>query len=65
MDLSKFTEKSQAALSEAQNLADDYVGVEHGDLYAVVVVQLPEQVSDEERALWEKLSRVSHFNPRL
>jgi curved DNA-binding protein len=37
---------------------------ERGDLYAVVVVQLPEQVSDEERAPWEELSRVSHFNPR-
>ena len=37
---------------------------ERGDLYAVVVVQLPQQVSDEERALWEKLRRISTFNPR-
>jgi curved DNA-binding protein len=37
---------------------------ERGDLYAVVVVQLPAHVSDEERALWEQLSRLSTFNPR-
>jgi len=27
-------------------------------------VQLPPQLSDEERELWEKLGRVSRFNPR-
>ena len=37
---------------------------ERGDFYVVVNVQLPRQTSDEERALWEKLSRVSRFNPR-
>jgi curved DNA-binding protein len=37
---------------------------ERGDLYAVVNVRLPQQVSDEERALWEKLSRISRSNPR-
>jgi curved DNA-binding protein len=37
---------------------------ERGDFYAVVVVQLPQQVSDEERALWEKLRDTSTFNPR-
>jgi curved DNA-binding protein len=37
---------------------------ERGDLYVVVNVQLPQKLSDEERALWEKLSRVSSFNPR-
>jgi curved DNA-binding protein len=35
-----------------------------GDLYVVVNVQLPERLTDEERALWEKLRSVSHFNPR-
>ena len=39
-------------------------GAEHGDLYVVVNVQLPQQLNDEERALWEKLSRASRFNPR-
>jgi curved DNA-binding protein len=37
---------------------------ERGDLYVVVNVQLPQQLSDEERALWEKLSRISRFQPR-
>jgi curved DNA-binding protein len=37
---------------------------ERGDLYAVVVVQLPQHVSDDERALWEQLRRASTFNPR-
>jgi curved DNA-binding protein len=37
---------------------------ERGDLYVVVNVQLPPQLSDEERELWEKLGRVSRFNPR-
>jgi curved DNA-binding protein len=37
---------------------------ERGDLYVVVKVQLPSELSREERELWEKLSHVSHFNPR-
>jgi len=37
---------------------------ERGDLYIIVDVQLPAQLTDEERELWEKLSRVSRFNPR-
>ena len=35
-----------------------------GDLYVVVNVELPEQITEEERELWKQLSRVSHFNPR-
>ena len=35
-----------------------------GDLYVVVEVQLPKKINDEERALWEKLGRISGFNPR-
>ncbi len=38
---------------------------ERGDLYVLVSVQLPTQVSEEERALWEKLRSTSTFNPRL
>lgn len=38
---------------------------ERGDLYAVVSVQLPQQVTDDERELWEKLGRLSRFNPRV
>jgi len=37
---------------------------ERGDLYVVANVHLPENLTDEARALWEKLSRASHFNPR-
>lgn len=35
-----------------------------GDLYVVMEVELPPKVTDEERALWEKLRDVSRFNPR-
>jgi curved DNA-binding protein len=35
-----------------------------GDLYVVANIRLPEQLDDEERALWEKLGRASRFNPR-
>ena len=37
---------------------------EQGDLYVVVNIELPQQITDEERELWTKLSRVSDFNPR-
>jgi len=37
---------------------------ERGDLYVVINVQLPKQVTPEERELWEKLARISRFNPR-
>jgi curved DNA-binding protein len=36
----------------------------HGDLYVVIHIELPPKVTQEERALWEKLSEVSNFNPR-
>jgi len=34
------------------------------DLFVVVKVQLPETVSEKERALWEHLASESNFNPR-
>ena len=37
---------------------------ERGDFHAVLTVHLPAKLNDEERALWEKLRTVSHFNPR-
>jgi curved DNA-binding protein len=37
---------------------------QQGDLYVVINVQLPEEITDKERDLWEQLSRVSTFNPR-
>jgi curved DNA-binding protein len=39
-------------------------GHSRGDLYAVVQVQVPDAVSAEEHALWEKLAHVSKFKPR-
>lgn len=37
---------------------------ERGDFYVTVTVRLPSKLSDEERALWEKLRSTSKFNPR-
>jgi curved DNA-binding protein len=37
---------------------------EKGDLYVVARVQMPRQISDQEKALWEQLARESTFNPR-
>ena len=37
---------------------------ERGDLYVVVNVELPQNITDEERALWERLCSTSRFNPR-
>ena len=36
----------------------------HGDLYAVLKIEVPKQLSDEERELFERLAEVSKFNPR-
>ncbi|MDB6109564.1 MAG: molecular chaperone DnaJ [Pedosphaera sp.] len=35
-----------------------------GDLYVVVEVQLPKQINEEERALWEQLGQLSTTHPR-
>lgn len=37
---------------------------QRGDLYAVTSLEVPTQVSSDERELWEQLSRKSRFNPR-
>ncbi len=37
---------------------------ERGDLYVVINVELPAELNAEERAAWERLARVSRFNPR-
>lgn len=36
----------------------------HGDLYAIMKIVVPKKLSEEERELYENLSRVSSFNPR-
>jgi len=37
---------------------------ERGDFYVTITVRLPSGLTDEERALWEKLRSGSKFNPR-
>lgn len=39
-------------------------GGEAGDLYVIARVQMPKELSEKEKELWEQLARVSHFNPR-
>jgi curved DNA-binding protein len=36
----------------------------HGDLYAVLKIEVPKKLTDEERELFERLAEVSKFNPR-
>jgi curved DNA-binding protein len=36
----------------------------HGDLIVVTRVELPTDLNDSERKLWQDLARESHFNPR-
>jgi curved DNA-binding protein len=57
------TDNGQQLRVRGQGLPKGQNG-ERGDLYVVVKVELPQKISDEERALWEELSRVSRFNPR-
>lgn len=35
-----------------------------GDLYVNATIEMPKQISETERALWEKLAKESRFNPR-
>jgi curved DNA-binding protein len=35
-----------------------------GDLYAVISIHAPSEVSEEERRLWQQLAEKSNFNPR-
>ncbi|MCS6856126.1 MAG: HSP40/DnaJ peptide-binding protein [Sandaracinaceae bacterium] len=37
---------------------------ERGDLYAVVEIHVPSEITPEEQALYEKLARLSGFRPR-
>lgn len=39
-------------------------GGEKGDLFLKITVQVPPRLNDQERELFEKLAKVSHFNPR-
>jgi curved DNA-binding protein len=35
-----------------------------GDLYVVAHIQMPKEIRDHAKGLWEQLARESHFNPR-
>jgi curved DNA-binding protein len=35
-----------------------------GDLFVVVKIEVPTQITDSERAAWEQLAHASRFNPR-
>ena len=35
-----------------------------GDLYVVARIQMPTEISEPEKKLWEQLARESHFSPR-
>ena len=39
-------------------------GGEFGDLYAVTQIAVPESLTDDEKALWEKIATESTFDPR-
>ena len=39
-------------------------GHEAGDLYVVARIQMPKEITDDEKKLWEQLAQKSHFNPR-
>jgi curved DNA-binding protein len=39
-------------------------GGEAGDLYVIARVQMPKEITEKEKALWEQLAHESHFNPR-
>jgi len=58
------TDNGQKLRIRGRGLPKNSSGSERGDLYVVVNVQVPAQLTEEERAAWEKLSQVSRFNPR-
>jgi len=57
------TNNGQQLRVRGRGLPRNQTGV-RGDLYVVVNVELPQNITGEERALWEKLARTSKFNPR-
>ena len=57
------TNQNQHLRVRGQGLPKGKTG-ERGDLYVVANLQVPAQVTAEERALWEKLRQLSKFDPR-
>ncbi|MHA3770449.1 DnaJ C-terminal domain-containing protein [Verrucomicrobiota bacterium sgz303538] len=57
------TNNGQKLRIRGQGLPKGRTG-ERGDLYVVITVELPKEITDEEREQWEKLKAVSRFHPR-
>lgn len=49
-------------LTNAHKGADGLKG--RGDLYALIRIDIPATLTDRERALYQELAKLSHFNPR-
>jgi curved DNA-binding protein len=66
----EFDVKIPAGMSNGQKLRLRGRGLakpkteERGDLYVVAEIEIPAQLSDKEKELWEQLRRDSAFNPR-
>jgi curved DNA-binding protein len=56
------TNSGQQLRVRGRGLANGQSG-EKGDLFVVVNIVIPEQITEEERELWKNLKRISHFNP--
>ena len=56
------TQNGQKLRVRGRGLPDREGG--HGDLIVVTRVVVPQQVTDEEKKLWEKLASGSRFDPR-
>jgi curved DNA-binding protein len=57
------TNSGQRLRVRGRGLANKQSG-EKGDLFVVINIVVPEQISEEERELWKNLKRLSHFDPR-
>ena len=56
------TNSGQQLRVRGRGLAKGQSG-EKGDLFVVVNIIIPEQITEEERELWKSLKRISRFNP--
>jgi curved DNA-binding protein len=57
------TNNGQRLRVRGRGLVDGRSGTK-GDLFVVINLVVPQQVTDEERELWKSLGRVSRFDPR-
>ena len=57
------TSTGQQLRVRGRGLPKDKAGA-RGDFLVIVNIQVPQELTDEERSHWEKLKAVSHFNPQ-